>query len=196
MNKAIMIVGLALLALPFAGAAHAAGTTELDLLGKDPGNTEAYSCYVRHYDAAHLASHPQQNVRNMSLFVDSRPDDSIGRTYQIEIGVDFRREKAPLQISGSCMTNVDGKQAMSCGADCDGGHFDVTTQGKQSILVSIPDYIRIWDPKAPDDQPDKLPKGAEFGKDDKLFRLDRTDLSVCKSLMTDDQIAAIFGKKK
>ena len=196
MNKAMLVAGLALLALPLASAAHAAGATEIDLLGKDPGNAEAYSCYVRHYDALHLASHPQQNVRNMSLFVDSRPDESIGRAYQIEIGVNFRKEKAPLQISGGCSTTVDGKQGLDCGADCDGGHFGVSTQGKQSILVSIPAYIRIWDPKAPDDQPDKLPKGAEFGKDDKLFRLDRTDLSVCKSLMTDDQIAAIFGKKK
>ena len=64
----------------------------------------------------------------------------------------------------------------------------------QSIMVAIPDGVRIWDPSAPEDaEPADPPKGAEFGKDDKLFRLDRADLKACSALMSDDAKAAIFG---
>ena len=39
------------------------------------------------------------------------------------------------------------------------------------------------------------PKGADFGSDDKLFKLDRAALNECTSLMTDDEKAEIAKLK-
>ena len=186
---------LTLAAASLAAPALAADATALSLLGKDPGQAPAYSCYTRHYDGAHLASHPRQNVTDISVFVDSSVDpDSKERSYSLEMGVGFRKISRRFEVSGSCST-VDGKSGLTCGVDCDGGHFDVTTDAGQSLLVAVPDSVALWDPAAENsDEPFKLPKGAEFGKDDKLFRLDRTDLSACRPLMDDDTRAAIYGK--
>jgi hypothetical protein len=193
-HKAVLFAAVGLFALPLAGSALAAGATEIELLGKDPGSAAAYSCFTRHYDQAHLAAHPRQNVRDMSVFVESTYDKDTGRENYFEIGVGFRGLLKPFQIDGNCSTTTDGKKALSCGGDCDGGHFDVSTRGSNTILVAIPDYVRLWDPNAnADDPPDDLPKGAEFGKDDKLFRLDRADVKACQSLMSDDARHALFG---
>jgi hypothetical protein len=194
MGRIVLLAAVVAAALPLAGAARAAGATELELFGKDPGQDAAYSCFTRHYDPAHLAAHPRQNVTDMSVFVESTFDKDQGRSNYLEIGVNFRASKKPFEISGGCSTAVDGKHLLNCGGDCDGGHFDITTKGMQSIMVAIPDGVRIWDPSAPEDaEPADPPKGAEFGKDDKLFRLDRADLKACSALMSDDAKAAIFG---
>lgn len=187
--KAIVIAGLVLLALPLAGRAYAAGASEFDLLGKDPGKDAAYSCFTRHYDAAHLSSHPRQNVTNMSVFVEStyNAESDSHRDNFLKIGMNFRHLDKMFVVDGSCEM-VDGK--LSCGGDCGGGGtFEVTTKGKGSIYVSIPDGAPVYDPTEDADPP----KGAAFGSDDKLFRLDRVDVKQCQSIMSDDAKKAIFG---
>ncbi|MDR3475442.1 MAG: hypothetical protein P4M09_27655 [Devosia sp.] len=194
MARVLLVLALAALALPATTAAMAAGATEQNLLGKNPGTAPAFSCFSRHYDAAHLMAHPKQSVRDITVFVDSSFDaESQSRITNLEMGVLFRRLKTQFEVSGSCST-IDGQKSLTCGVDCDGGHFDVTTQGTQSLLVAVPDGVRMWDPTASDDaDPGELPKGAEFGKDDKLFRLDRVPVEQCRSLMTDEAKTAIFG---
>lgn len=172
------------------------GTTVTTLLGKDPGKSAAFACFVRHYDAAHLAAHPRQNVRDIKVFVDSSYDQDTGRQYSLTAGVGFRKFTREFDISGGCSTSVDGKNILNCGADCDGGHFDISTKGQSTILLSIPESVRLWDPSASDDSPsDDPPKGADFGSDDKLFKLDRAALDQCTSLMTDDEKAEIAKLK-
>ena len=167
--------------------AHAAGSAgDLALFGRDPGNEQAFACYARHYDAAHLKSHPKQNVRDMTLFVNSTVDSEMGRMYSLEIGVQFRSRKTLFQVSGGCDSSVDGKTALNCGIDCDGGQIDVSVKNASSILVSIPYGARTWDGES-DEEP---PPSAKFASDDKLFRLDRTDLKDCLPLVADDDIKA------
>jgi hypothetical protein len=195
MHKLLLAAVLAALGLPLGSAAIAAGTSETELLGKDPGSAAAYSCFTRHYDDAHLAAHPRQNVRNMSVFVESTFDKDDGRSDYLNVGVEFRALPKPFQISGGCSPLVvNGKETLRCGGDCDGGQFNVSTRGADAIVLSIPDRVSLWDPAASDDAPGDLPKGAELGKDDKAFRLDRVDVKVCSSLMSDDAKDAIFGK--
>lgn len=194
MTRMLLLAAL-IAAAPFADAAWAADATAVDLLGKDPGQAPAYACYSRHYDPAHLDSHPRQNVRDIAVFVDSSVDgETRERGYSLEMGVSFRKLATQFEVSGSCST-IDGKTGLTCGVDCDGGHFDVTTaKGGQSLLVAVPDSVSMWDPTASDDaEPHDLPKGAEFGSDDKLFKLDRVDLAQCRPLMSEDAKAAIFG---
>ena len=198
MHKIIMALPMLAGLLLTAGGAVAAGatTTEITLLGKDPGQSTAFACFSRHYDAAHLAAHPKQNVRDIQVFTDSTYDKDSGRDYMLTVGVGFRKFKREFDISGGCSTTVDGKNLLSCGADCDGGHFDITTQSQSTILLSIPESVRLWDPSASDDSPsDDPPKGADFGSDDKLFRLDRAPLAECEPLMSDDEKADVAKLK-
>jgi hypothetical protein len=55
--------------------------------------------------------------------------------------------------------------------------------------------VRLWNDKKPDDDRFHLDGGA----DDRVFRLDRVPLDMCKSLVTDrDELAAMRaqGKKR
>jgi hypothetical protein len=196
MTRTLVLAVVAWAASPFAAPAFAAGTTELALLG-NAGTAEVFSCYERRYDEDHLQSHPHQNVRGVKLFFDSYVDkDSGERINLMSLGWNFRKLKAEFQTYGECAT-LDGAQSLGCGADCDGGHFDVTAAGGvETLLLKVPDYVRIDDPTLADsDDPSVLPKGAALGSDDKEFRLAKVDLKECRSLMNDDQVAAIFGSK-
>ena len=55
----------------------ASSDSDLALFGRDPGKDKVYACYARRCDAAHLKTHPKQNVEDMTLLVDSYID-SIG----------------------------------------------------------------------------------------------------------------------
>ena len=52
--------------------------------------------------------------------------------------------------------------------------------------------VRIWDNKKPDD--DKI-ESLSGGADDRVFRLDRAPLEMCKSLVTDRQELAAMLRK-
>jgi hypothetical protein len=179
------------LAIAWAGAA-AATENDLALFGKDPGKAKVYACFTRRYDQAHLAAHPKQNVVDMPMLVNSYVDDNdSGRQYQLEIGVRFRKRPTLFQLSGACDSTVNGKTALSCGFDCDGGRVDVRIKDAQSILVSIPDGAQTWDPGSAEP-----PADAKFGKDDKLFRLDRTGLKDCLPEALDDDVKADLAAAK
>ena len=62
-------------------------------------------------------------------------------------------------------------------------------KNQSAILVEIPDSVRLFDPSASDEFAD-LPKGARFGADDRLFRLDRADLRDCLPVIYDEEIKA------
>lgn len=188
--SAALLVTVGALLLP---AAAQAGDTNannsLAFFGKDPGEERAFACYTRRYDANHLAAHKQQNVREMTLLVDSNVDPESGRGYALQLGVHFRDVDADLQSGGDCGVADDGTGGLGCGVDCDGGSIDVALDGPNAVLVSIPYGVRIWNP----DAEGTVPENARFGEDDKLFRLERTDLSECASLATDDDVRAMLS---
>ena len=195
MMRIVIAMTAGLLGLSSVPAA-AASLTDLSLFGKDPGQDRAFACYTRHYDASHLNAHPQQNVADMTLLVDSAVDD--GRHYNLSLGVNFRRVKNEFDVTGSCSGTIDGKKLLNCGVDCDGGTINVRLKDKNSILVDIPYGARTWDstldPEAdvePADNPD-----ATFGADDKTFRLDRTALSNCTDLVWDDADKGLLADAK
>ena len=182
------VVGVAVAFMPGAGLAGEVDTN-VALFGKDPGVGKVYACYVRHYDAAHLAAHPKQNVRDMLLFVNSYVDDESGRQYSLGMGVKFRKSDTQFQVEGGCGASADGSHALNCGIDCDGGRIDVSVKDANAILVSIPDGARTWDPESGDEPS----ADGHFGDDDKLFRLDRTSLADCVPIIADDDIKAEIG---
>lgn len=172
-------------------ATAGASSSDLALFGKDPGKDKAYACYLRRYDAAHLKSHPKQNVGDMTLFVDSSDDADSGRQYSLTIGVHFRKKATLFEAYGGCRPSADGKSALTCGIDCDGGRIDVEVKDADSILVAIPDGARTSDPNG-----DDAPPNARFGADDKLFRLDRAKLQDCLPVISDDDVKADLAKQQ
>lgn len=167
--------------------AHADASDVVKIFGRDPGTGDAHACFVRHYAKAHLKSHPEQNVTDMIAYVGKQPGPDP--YYMINLQVNFRQFNKPFQVSGSCSQSTDGEQTLGCGVECDGGSLSVRVKNESAILVEIPDSVRLFDPSSNDESAD-LPKGARFGSDDKLFRLDRADLKDCLPIIYDEEIKA------
>lgn len=183
----ILLASIIALAAALPTAAHAGGASDLvKLFGRDPGSGAAHACFIRRYTKAHLASHPDQNVTTMLAFVSKQ--EGTDPYYSVSLEVNFRQLNKPFQVAGSCSENAE-TGALGCGIDCDGGSLSVRVKNEQSILVDIPESVRLFDPSASDESAD-LPKGARFGPDDKLFRLDRTELTDCVPVIYDDEIKA------
>jgi len=182
-----LVACMSILALQAGAGVAAAQSDVVRIFGRDPGNGAAHACFVRRYTKAHLASHPDQNVTAMTAFV-SRQDGPDGY-YAISMQVKFRQLNKPFHVSGSCSESEDGRQALGCGVECDGGSLSVRVKNETSILVEIPDSVRLFDPSATEEFAD-LPKGARFGSDDKLFRLDRGELRDCLPVIYDQEVKA------
>ena len=158
---------------------------------------KSYACFVRRYDAAHLAKHPLQKVSAMTLLLNAEvdpEDQSLG--YSFRLGVKFRNRPGDFDSSGSCgyadvTEDSKGKEQMGCGVDCDGGGIAVEL-GKtaDTVLVRL-ESIRIWRNNKPDDEGLNLSGGA----DDRVFRLDRAPLEMCRSLVTDRKELAAMRTK-
>jgi hypothetical protein len=162
------------------------GPADDTLFGPGSGTDRALACFVRHYDAAHLDSHPKQNVTDMVVLVD-RPEAVDGDVwYALSVGVNFRKVADQMQVSGGCSAGEGGSKLLGCGIDCDGGQIDVRQRDAKSILVDIPFGARTYNPSSDAEDPPE----AAFGEDDKLFRLDRADLAQCLSLVSDDELKA------
>jgi hypothetical protein len=152
------------------------------VFGKAPGDKPTSVCFSRVYDDAHLASHPQQNVRTMRMIVTSRVDDG-NRVYELRLGVTFKSSARKFETSGSCGSiHADGgspaeKGVVHCGVDCDGGGIDVALRDSKSLRVAIPAGARLYRAGSSAEAPASGRKN--FGSDDKLFRLDRASFSEC-----------------
>jgi hypothetical protein len=104
---------------------------------------KSYACFVRKYDAAHLARHPLQKVSAMTLLLNAEvdpEDQSLG--YSFRLGVKFRNRPGDFDSSGSCghadvTEDSKGKEQMNCGVDCDGGGIAVE-MGKTEDTVLVP----------------------------------------------------------
>lgn len=150
----------------------------------------AHACFARVYDAAHLARHPQQNVRVMRLLVSGRLDSGHA-SMALDFDTKFRAKGIDLQTSGSCGSVRDlarageGGSVAHCGVDCDGGSIDIALKEENSVLVTIPNGEALSY-----DDAGVTPKASllrrRFAADDKVFRLDRAPLTDCLPLAADD----------
>jgi hypothetical protein len=186
MNRLIctgLLVALAASAAPLPAVAGAPSPEDFTkrLMGRAPGKGKTAACFNRVYDDSHLAAHPQQNVRTMTLLVliDSNTPDN----YDLRVGVTFRNRKHFFETQGDCMSPhpEEGAPAASgvhCSIACDGGSIDVALKDNGSVLLTMPAGARLWRPGADDND---TVHGA-FGPDDKLFRVDRGDLPQCLPL--------------
>jgi hypothetical protein len=172
---------------------------------------KAYACFVRRYDAAHLAQHPLQKVSVMKLLISTEKDpDFPVFQYAFRLGVNFRDRPGDFDSSGNCghaptikdpdnpdippqdrvtkPTSID----FECDVDCDGGGVNVTLSNNDNSVIVTLDHIRIWKGDAPDA---KAAGALQAGEDDKVFRLDRTSTSECTSLVADRKELAAMRHK-
>lgn len=173
-------------ALSAASATAAGADFTTKLMGRAPGKGKTIACFSRVYDEAHLAAHPQQNVRAMVLMVSISPDnpDSL----DLRVGTNFRSRKILFQTEGECSHPEPGSGSAHCAVACDGGSIDVALKDNGSVLLTIPDGAQVWRPGAADNDTER---GA-FAADDKLFRLDRADLGQCLPLAADKEEKALL----
>jgi hypothetical protein len=165
---------------------------------------KGYACFVRRYDAAHMAQHPLQMVTVMKLLITAEmvPDDKV-LEYSFRLGVNFRDRPGDFDSSGDCghaavtkvpdnaETEMPAGVDISCGVDCDGGGVTVSLANNDASLIVKPiDRIRIWKGKNPDES---AATALNAGADDKVFRLDRTKLDECTPLVADRKELARCG---
>lgn len=162
-----------------------------------PPGGKAYACFVRRYDAAHLARHPKQKVASMKLLVSvelDKEDKELNNSFRL--GFRYRHRSGDFDSSGSCNHAVFAKEGndvrLGCGVDCEGGGIGVAlSKDDKSAIVRLA-RVRVWQNNKPDDDAEQ---SLVSGADDGIFRLDRTDTSECTSLVTDrKELAALRHK--
>lgn len=161
-----------------------------------PGKT-AYACFVRRYDAEHLARHPKQKVAAMKLLVSAEIDEEDKQLHNsFRLGFRYRHRSGDFDSSGSChhvvFTKDGGEVRLGCGVDCEGGGIGVAlSKDDKSAIVRLAS-VRVWLHNKPDDEAER---SLVAGHDDGIFRLDRTDNSECAALVTDrKELAALRHK--
>lgn len=192
-------------ALVFGGLALAAGSSALaqDLkagqenraysqrvLGELPGHNPVSACFVRRYDATHLAQHPKQKVTQMLLLLKAHEVvDDGGAGYAFVIGITQRGKKGLYDSGGSCgHVRAEGEGPVThlrCGVDCDGGGVDIEmAKGDKSLLVRLESGISINRPGTNQDPDEGMEERETLipGADDKVFRLDRVSIEECARL--------------
>lgn len=158
---------------------------------------KAYACFVRRYDADHLARHPRQKVAAMKLLVSAEyEEEDKNLHHSFRLGVKYRHRSGDFDSSGSCSHVIAQEKSdevrFGCGVDCDGGGIEVALSNDDKSAIIRLESIRIWQNNKPDDEAEHA---LVAGADDKIFRLDRTTTTDCASLVTDrKELAAIRHK--
>ena len=150
-------------------------------------------CYARHYDAAHLARHPDQLVTSMVLALDPegpvRRGSSNSNDGKTKIPFDFkiamtRRGNNNLYVQEGYVEEKDGNYRGV--VECDGGGIRLRRDPSGAIVsIGFGDGYgeRIRMSVAPDPCGDgdsnKETIDIERGKDDGTFRLDAVPVHFC-----------------
>jgi len=160
-----------------------------------PIGDKASACFVRSYDARHLAQHPKQKVSGMKLLVTAENRTSEPTSYAYRIGVQLRNRPGNFDGGSSCghLLSTDGRDEItfSCDVECGGGGLEIAmAKDNKSAIVRL-EVIAVWNRKHPDGEPESLQGGA----DDKVFRVDRVDTSECAELLNKDGELAQLQQK-
>lgn len=162
-----------------------------------PPGDKAYACFVRRYDAAHLARHPKQKVASMKLLVSAEVDKEDKALHNsFRLGFRYRHRSGEFNSGGSCghaMFTKDGPEVrLGCGVDCEGGGIGIALAKDDASAIVRLSQVRIWRNDRTDNDPEQ---SLVAGSDDGIFRLVRADTSECASLVTDRKELAALRRK-
>jgi len=193
-----MIARVAVTAIAVVFAAYPLAAAENNPLTRAVPLVDGRSaCVSRNYDAAHLRGHPRQMTQAVLLSLRFEADAGY---HVVRIMLREKNRGAPLHVVGICHwsdkanLDVDNKPLIAAfkptsGLDChaygalgtdeEGGDFpvDLAADGK-SLTLYLFDQIAAW----LGTNQKKKPIGANLGKDDLIFRLDRVDAGACRDI--------------
>ena len=148
-----------------------------------PVGEKAAACFVRRYDASHLAQHPKQKVGAMKLLVTAENQPNEPTAYGYKIGVNFQNKPGNFDGGSSCghVVGDDGKTVIGfvCDTGCGASGIEIAISRNNKTAIVRLDSIGVWDRRNPDGDTIAL----EGGADDKMFRLDRVDANESAELM-------------
>lgn len=160
---------------------------------------KTFACFVRTYDRDHLAQHSKQKVTAMKLLVTAEKDPEDGiLNHSFSLGVKLRNRPENFSSGGGCghvkpADSEISKEHLGCNVDCEGGGLDVELSADAKSTTVRVGSVRIWNYKKPAEDGFYL----EGGADDRVFRLDRAPLEMCKSLAEDrDELAEMMAQAK
>lgn len=99
---------------------------------------ELLGCYVRNYDAAHLARHPNQLVTGAKLSVRNATTNEVHYKYEFSLQFWMRGRRDPLHTEGYCR---EEDKNYRCSVECDGGGVDVDPRASHALMYL--DRIRM-----------------------------------------------------
>ena len=154
------------------------------------------ACFIRTYDAAHLARHPKQTVSAMKMLVSAEKlEGETSLSYGYKLGVKFRDRKGEYASAMDCgqayVSEVKREGVrVNCHDGCEGGGIEIAVAADNKAIIVKLTSIAVWLAANPQDE------NAQFelkgGADDRVFRLERVDSELCKSLVKEgDEVAAL-----
>lgn len=164
------------------------------LLAKGNGS----ACFERVYDEAHLAKNPKQRTRTVLMSLKAIPERKSGAVIRIR----FQRSDGVLYIVGDCSweakanLDIQGDKLIAAfkgpsGLDChalttadgfsaeEGGDFPVDLRDGTAVNLYMPESLAAWRSLQRDNAADWI----DFGKDDAIFRVDRTGTGACRQIV-------------
>lgn len=132
--------------------------------------TDSPFCLARSYDAAHLASHPDQRVTAISI--SQHPEVARNAADGMVLLVRVMLRGSDEVYSGAAYCQV-GKMA-DCGMEGDSGTFAIEPRDADSVLLSVGRYGITFE-----GQRDFITLYSDRG-DDRSFLLRRAALSACQ----------------
>jgi hypothetical protein len=155
---------------------------------------KASACFVRRYDASHLAQHPKQKVGTMKLLLTAENHPQEETAYAYKVGVQFRNKSGNFDGGSHCghMVDEDGKKDVhfSCDPDCGAAGLEIAMSKDNKSAILHLNSIGVTDRAHPERDPVTL----EGGRDDKVLRLDRVDIGECAELMDGHKEVASLRK--
>jgi hypothetical protein len=187
----MLLAALGLIALAHAAPARADDDPIARIISPTPGSS---ACFRRDYDAAHLKRVPAQTVVSVLLSFRYGKEGHVER-----IALRRRGSGEPLYFVGSCEWRAKANRDTSgnriiksytkdAGYDCivvlspesaeEGGYFliDLAADGKRLALY-LDSPITTWG-----GSPERGTGGVTLNRDDRVFRLDRTNAAACRPM--------------
>ena len=160
-----------------------------------PVGNKAFACFVRRYDASHLAQHRKQKVTAIKLLVTAENHAGEPTSYAYKAGFQLRDRSGNFDGGSSCghETDEDGKNEIrfTCDIACGGGGLDIAMSTDNKSAIVHLEIIGVRDRKHP--KRDELT--LEGGTDDKVFRVDRVDNAECAELLPGNKEFASLQRK-
>jgi hypothetical protein len=198
---ALPLVAALAAACPLVAHAEDEGTNPAKIKAFDtqvfggPIGKKATACFVRRYDANHLAQHRKQKVSSMKLVLTAENKPKEETSFAYKVGVQFKNKPGNFDGGSNCghMEEEDGNKEIrfTCDVDCGGGGIEIAmAKDNKSAIVHL-EVIGVYDRKHPKRDAITLEGGAR----DKVFRLDRVDNSECAELMPGHKEVALLQRK-